>query len=85
MNYANDLTTTMSDQQSDKGSTVPRFGEWDENDPASAEGYTHIFNNVRQERQSAAGNGPEYFQSPYRRSGEAPSSGSKVLSSNYHT
>lgn len=37
--------------QHDKGVTVPKFGEWDENNPASAEGYTHIFNTVREERQ----------------------------------
>ncbi|KAA8543506.1 hypothetical protein F0562_020999 [Nyssa sinensis] len=29
---------------------VPKFGEWDENNPASADGYTHIFNQVRVER-----------------------------------
>ncbi|XP_062190899.1 RPM1-interacting protein 4-like isoform X2 [Phragmites australis] len=37
-----------------RGSAVPRFGDWDSN-PASADGYTHIFNQVREEKQSQAG------------------------------
>ncbi|XP_052189592.1 RPM1-interacting protein 4-like isoform X2 [Diospyros lotus] len=37
---------------------VPKFGEWDENDPASAQGFTHIFNKVREEKQSGAGKVP---------------------------
>ncbi|CAN6804560.1 unnamed protein product [Brassica oleracea] len=28
----------------DKGRLVPKFGEWDVNDPSSAEGFTVIFN-----------------------------------------
>ncbi|KAG8640361.1 RPM1-interacting protein 4 isoform X2 [Manihot esculenta] len=42
----------------DKGAAVPKFGEWDENNPASADGYTHIFNKVREERQIEAGKVP---------------------------
>ncbi|WMV46863.1 hypothetical protein MTR67_040248 [Solanum verrucosum] len=38
-------------EQSDRGAAVPRFGEWDENDPQSADNYTHIFNKVREEKQ----------------------------------
>uniref|UniRef100_A0A0E0CEA4 RIN4 pathogenic type III effector avirulence factor Avr cleavage site domain-containing protein n=1 Tax=Oryza meridionalis TaxID=40149 RepID=A0A0E0CEA4_9ORYZ len=34
-----------------RGSAVPRFGDWDSN-PASADGYTHIFNKVREEKQT---------------------------------
>ncbi|XP_059296463.1 RPM1-interacting protein 4 [Lycium ferocissimum] len=34
----------------DRGAAVPRFGEWDENDPQSADNYTHIFNKVREEK-----------------------------------
>ncbi|CAH1419485.1 unnamed protein product [Lactuca virosa] len=34
----------------DRGAAVPRFGEWDENNPSSADNYTHIFNKVREER-----------------------------------
>ncbi|XP_071715440.1 RPM1-interacting protein 4 [Rutidosis leptorrhynchoides] len=36
-------------QSPDRGAAVPRFGEWD-NNPSSAENYTHIFNKVREER-----------------------------------
>ena len=42
--------------QPDKGAAVPRFGEWDENDPASADNYTHIFNKVREEKISGTPN-----------------------------
>ncbi|CAO2173500.1 unnamed protein product [Urochloa humidicola] len=37
-----------------RGSAVPKFGDWDSN-PASADGYTHIFNKVREEKQTQAG------------------------------
>uniref|UniRef100_A0A0D9XA04 RIN4 pathogenic type III effector avirulence factor Avr cleavage site domain-containing protein n=1 Tax=Leersia perrieri TaxID=77586 RepID=A0A0D9XA04_9ORYZ len=40
-----------------RGSAVPRFGDWDSN-PASADGYTHIFNKVREEKQTQAGKPP---------------------------
>ncbi|XP_074366829.1 RPM1-interacting protein 4-like [Apium graveolens] len=37
----------------DKGAAVPRFGEWDENNPSSADNITQKFNKVRQERNSS--------------------------------
>ncbi|KAJ8461722.1 hypothetical protein OPV22_034648 [Ensete ventricosum] len=37
---------------SDKGRSLPKFGEWDVNDPASAEGFTVIFNKARDERKT---------------------------------
>ncbi|KAJ1269282.1 hypothetical protein BS78_07G199400 [Paspalum vaginatum] len=37
-----------------RGSAVPKFGDWDSN-PASADGYTHIFNKVREEKQTQPG------------------------------
>ncbi|KAF6139477.1 hypothetical protein GIB67_028286 [Kingdonia uniflora] len=40
--------------QPEKGAAVPKFGDWDESNPASADGYTHIFNKVREEKQSGA-------------------------------
>lgn len=46
------------DETPDKGAAVPKFGEWDESNPASADGYTHIFNKVREERQVGAGHVP---------------------------
>ncbi|KAK2378138.1 protein NOI4 [Trifolium repens] len=36
----------------DKGRPLPKFGEWDVNDPASAEGYTVIFNKARDEKKT---------------------------------
>ncbi|WRX26700.1 RIN4 [Theobroma cacao] len=32
--------------------SIPKFGEWDETDPTSGEGYTAIFNQVKAEKQS---------------------------------
>ena len=44
--------------QPDNGHAVPKFGDWDESDPTSAEGYSQIFNKVREEKQSEAGKVP---------------------------
>ncbi|KAK9941205.1 hypothetical protein M0R45_017824 [Rubus argutus] len=38
--------------QSEKGRPLPKFGEWDVNDPASAEGFTVIFNKARDEKKT---------------------------------
>ena len=38
--------------QHENGSPLPKFGEWDVNDPASAEGFTVIFNKARDERKT---------------------------------
>lgn len=45
--------------QPDRGAAVPRFGDWDENNPQSADNYTHIFNKVRLERHNVPGNNSE--------------------------
>lgn len=45
---------SRGDENSDKGAAVPKFGEWDESNPSSADGFTHIFNKVREERQTGA-------------------------------
>lgn len=37
----------------DKGAAVPRFGDWDEHNPSSADNFTEKFNNVRQEKNSS--------------------------------
>jgi len=42
--------------QPDRGASVPKFGAWDETDPSSADGFTHIFNRVKEERHGDAGN-----------------------------
>uniref|UniRef100_A0ACD5Y8V3 Uncharacterized protein n=2 Tax=Avena sativa TaxID=4498 RepID=A0ACD5Y8V3_AVESA len=60
-----------------RGSAVPKFGDWDSN-PASADGYTHIFNKVREEKSTQAkapagfgkeagahGNGPRQHDDGY--------------------
>ncbi|GLT31019.1 hypothetical protein SLA2020_057870 [Shorea laevis] len=36
----------------DKGQPLPKFGEWDVNDPTSAEGFTMIFNKARDEKKT---------------------------------
>uniref|UniRef100_A0A2P2KYH1 RIN4 pathogenic type III effector avirulence factor Avr cleavage site domain-containing protein n=1 Tax=Rhizophora mucronata TaxID=61149 RepID=A0A2P2KYH1_RHIMU len=37
---------------SDTGQPLPKFGDWDVNDPASAEGFTVIFNKARDEKKT---------------------------------
>lgn len=44
--------------QPDDSPAVPKFGDWDETDPASAEGYTQIFNKVREEKQTGSAKVP---------------------------
>ncbi|XP_026663926.1 RPM1-interacting protein 4 isoform X2 [Phoenix dactylifera] len=46
------------DETPEKGSAVPKFGEWDENNPSSADGFTHIFNKVREEKQTGSAKVP---------------------------
>ncbi|KAJ8749966.1 hypothetical protein K2173_013881 [Erythroxylum novogranatense] len=36
--------------QQDKGRPLPKFGEWDVTNPASAEGYTVIFSKARDDK-----------------------------------
>ncbi|KAK3021558.1 hypothetical protein RJ639_046506 [Escallonia herrerae] len=36
----------------EKGQPLPKFGEWDVNDPASADGFTVIFNKARDEKKT---------------------------------
>ncbi|URE22035.1 NOI protein, nitrate-induced [Musa troglodytarum] len=42
---------------SEKGQPLPKFGEWDVNNPASAEGFTVIFNKARDEKKTGANSG----------------------------
>ncbi|KAE8664838.1 B-cell receptor-associated protein 31-like isoform X1 [Hibiscus syriacus] len=59
--------STRGDDSPDEGAAVPKFGDWDENNPASADGYTHIFNKVREERNNGGRvPGMPGEQSPYR-------------------
>ncbi|KAI4375356.1 hypothetical protein MLD38_013239 [Melastoma candidum] len=41
----------------EQGRSLPKFGEWDVNNPASAEGFTVIFSKARDERNSMNGGG----------------------------
>lgn len=34
-----------------KGSAIPKFGDWDESNPSTADGYSRIFNSVMEEKQ----------------------------------
>lgn len=45
-------STFSSHKQQDKGRPLPKFGEWDVNNPASAEGFTVIFNKARDEKKT---------------------------------
>ncbi|XP_038685103.1 protein NOI4-like isoform X2 [Tripterygium wilfordii] len=57
----------------DKGRPLPKFGEWDVNDPASAEGFTVIFNKARDEKKTGGKpDSPAKFDS-HTRSGVSPS------------
>ncbi|XP_075523100.1 RPM1-interacting protein 4-like [Primulina tabacum] len=47
-----------ADDNSCRSVAVPKFGEWDEKDPRSAEGFTVIFNKVKEEKQIAAAKFP---------------------------
>ncbi|XP_075096981.1 RPM1-interacting protein 4 isoform X1 [Nicotiana tabacum] len=51
-------SVTKGDDMSDDSPAVPKFGDWDESDPASAEGYTQIFDKVREEKQTGAAKVP---------------------------
>ncbi|KAL8469035.1 hypothetical protein ACS0TY_032025 [Phlomoides rotata] len=47
-------STNQADDFSYRSVSVPKFGQWDENDPRSGEGFTVIFNKVKEEKQIAA-------------------------------
>ncbi|XAR60952.1 hypothetical protein NMG60_11034507 [Bertholletia excelsa] len=58
------MRPSRGDETPDQSAAVPKFGDWDENNPASADGYTHIFNRVREERHTAASMSPNVSQQP---------------------
>ncbi|KAF8369803.1 hypothetical protein HHK36_032164 [Tetracentron sinense] len=47
-----------SDNIPQRAASVPKFGAWDETDPKSGEGFTIIFNKVKEEKQIGAANFP---------------------------
>ncbi|XP_048231031.1 RPM1-interacting protein 4 isoform X2 [Ricinus communis] len=68
INYNNTLSTSAVSQNSrqrrgshpsnegqhQRTASVPKFGAWDEADPTSGEGFTVIFNRVKEEKQAAS-------------------------------
>lgn len=42
--------SARADETPDRGGPLPKFGAWNENDPASADGFTFIFNKAREEK-----------------------------------
>nr|GEV77547.1 RPM1-interacting protein 4-like [Tanacetum cinerariifolium] len=44
--------------QPDDNIVVPVLGDWDDSNPASAEGYSHIFNKVQDEKHDDGGKSP---------------------------
>uniref|UniRef100_A0A453RCT9 RIN4 pathogenic type III effector avirulence factor Avr cleavage site domain-containing protein n=1 Tax=Aegilops tauschii subsp. strangulata TaxID=200361 RepID=A0A453RCT9_AEGTS len=51
------FTERKKAKREESGRPLPKFGEWDVNDPASADGFTVIFNKARDEKK--AGNGQD--------------------------
>ncbi|CAL9078214.1 unnamed protein product [Musa textilis] len=45
------MTGVQYDEIVSKGSAIPKFGDWDESDPSTADGYSRIFNSVREGKQ----------------------------------
>ncbi|XAR68247.1 hypothetical protein NMG60_11003316 [Bertholletia excelsa] len=43
---------SLRETMAEKGQPLPKFGEWDVNDPASAEEFTVIFNKARNEKRT---------------------------------
>ncbi|KAK8565178.1 hypothetical protein V6N13_020304 [Hibiscus sabdariffa] len=74
--------SARGDESPDKTAAVPKFGDWDESNPASADGYTHIFNKVREERNNGGRvPGMPGDQSPYNNArNRRPSNNSAVKS-----
>ncbi|KAK1578393.1 hypothetical protein Q3G72_029924 [Acer saccharum] len=73
-----------SDEPHHRVASVPKFGAWDETDPASGEGFTVIFNKVKEEKQIASTKFPTVpaqanIQSDTKRTEGGSSSRSKVI------
>ncbi|PWA89476.1 RPM1-interacting protein 4 (RIN4) family protein [Artemisia annua] len=51
----------------DKGPPLPKFGDWDVNDPASAESFTVIFNKARNEKKTGGSQSPSKNDSTYNK------------------
>lgn len=51
-------STPKGNDTPDDSPAVPKFGDWDDNDPKSAEDFSQIFQLVRDDRHSGAGKVP---------------------------
>lgn len=64
---------------------MPKFGEWDVNDPSSAEGFTVIFNKARNEKKGGGkSDSPGKDEPGYNKNGEVlekPAVSSSISSS----
>lgn len=60
---------------------MPKFGEWDVNDPASAEGFTVIFNKARDEKKTGGKPDSPSKGDPHIRQGLDPGKPPAVSSS----
>ncbi|CAN8251798.1 unnamed protein product [Cochlearia groenlandica] len=49
-----------------KGKPLPKFGEWDVNNPASAEGFTVIFSKASDEKKTKKASGADRFHQEHR-------------------
>ncbi|CAH9068941.1 unnamed protein product [Cuscuta epithymum] len=49
---------TKGDDTPDHNLVIPKFGDWDDMDPSSAEQFSQVFDRVRDEKQSEAGKVP---------------------------
>ncbi|KAA0026196.1 RPM1-interacting protein 4 [Cucumis melo var. makuwa] len=63
--YDNRGKTKTKNNSPPEGTAVPKFGSWDVNNPASADGFTHIFGKVREERLGPGTPPPQHSSSPY--------------------
>ncbi|TXG67973.1 hypothetical protein EZV62_009248 [Acer yangbiense] len=72
----------LYDKTEDKGRPLPKFGEWDVNDPASAEGFTVIFNKARDEKKTGGKpESPGKVEAPVKHGGVEPGKPQPVSSS----
>ncbi|KAI3988047.1 hypothetical protein MKX01_011836 [Papaver californicum] len=60
-----------NDTRHHKAASVPKFGAWDETDPKSGDGFTVIFNKVKEEKQILANNFPAIRPPPTNYSKES--------------
>ncbi|XP_047071536.1 RPM1-interacting protein 4-like isoform X1 [Lolium rigidum] len=70
------------DETPERGSAVPKFGDWDEKDPSTGEGFTDIFEKVREEKQSGTDNvsTSHAYTNRYNQGGRYESSGCSCFS-----